>query len=262
MPRTARRAPGGYVYHVLNRGNGRAPVFEDDGDYAAFERVLAGTLARHPAVRLLAYCLMPNHWHLLLWPRRGGGPAGQLGAFMQRLTVTHVRRWHAHRHSDGGGHLYQGPYKSFPVQDDRHFLVVARYVERNALRAGLVKRAEDWRHGSLWQRHVDARHADADADGDGDAAAGGNAGAPPLSDWPVERPADWLAWVNEPETPAELEALRRSCRRGAPFGPEPWAREIARVMRIEPTLRPRGRPKKADALLTPVAAPAPPENTF
>jgi REP element-mobilizing transposase RayT len=120
MPRTARRAPGGYVYHVLNRGNGRAPVFDDDGDYAAFERVLAGTLELFPAVRLLAYCLMPNHWHLLLWPRRGG-PAGQLGAFMQRLTVTHVRRWHAHRHSDGGGHLYQGPYKSFPVQGDRHF---------------------------------------------------------------------------------------------------------------------------------------------
>lgn len=145
---------------MLNRGNGRATIFGDAGDYAAFERVLAETLGLIPAVRLLAYCLMPNHgstelaevWHLLLWPRRG--PDGQLGAFMQRLTVTHVRRWHAHRHSAGGGHVYQGPYKSFPVQDDGHFLVVARYVERNPLRAGLVARAEDWRWSSLCRENV------------------------------------------------------------------------------------------------------------
>src|SRR5436189_624304 len=107
MPRTARIAPGGYVFHVLNRGNRRERVFDDDGDYAAFERVLAETLLDVP-VRLLAYCLMPNHWHLVVWPAADG----QLGRFMQRLTVTHVRRWHAHRHTDedGGGHLYQGPY--------------------------------------------------------------------------------------------------------------------------------------------------------
>ena len=141
MPRTARVAPGGYVFHVLNRGNRRCQIFDDDGDYAAFERVLAETLALAP-LRLLAYCLMPNHWHLLLWPTADG----QLGRFMQRLTVTHARRWHAHRHSeDPGGHLYQGAFKSFPVQDDPHFLTVARYVERNALRAGLVARAQDWR---------------------------------------------------------------------------------------------------------------------
>jgi len=106
-------------------------------------------------VSVLAYCVMPNHWHLLLWPSADG----QLPAFMHWLTVTHVRRWHAHRHTEGRGHLYQGTYKSFPVQDDGHFLVVARYVERNALRANLVQRAQDWRWSSLWaMEHGQAQH--------------------------------------------------------------------------------------------------------
>ncbi len=128
------------IFHCLNRGNDGRPVFADAGDYAAFERVLSMALARVP-LQLLAYCLMPNHWHLVLLPARDG----DLAAFMHLLTTTHVRRWHRHRHSDGRGHLYQGTYKSFPVQDDLHLLWLCRYVERNALRAGLVEAAQDWR---------------------------------------------------------------------------------------------------------------------
>src|SRR5690349_2925902 len=123
MPRRARKAPGGVVFHCLNRGNDRREIFSDPEDYAAFERVMASAVAAVP-VRILGYCLMPNHWHLLLWPREDG----HLARFMQRLQVTHVRRWHQHRHSTGRGHLYQGAFKSFPVQEDRHFLIVARYV--------------------------------------------------------------------------------------------------------------------------------------
>src|SRR6476620_1726490 len=139
MPRTARIAPGGYVCQVLNRGNQRQPLFESDGDYLAMLRVLSETTERVP-VRLLAWCLMPNHWHLVLWPAKDG----QLGQFMQRRTTTHVRRWRLHRHSVGHGHLYQGTYKSFPVEEDEHFYSVCRYVERNPLRAKLVRRAADW----------------------------------------------------------------------------------------------------------------------
>ncbi|HEX5106647.1 MAG TPA: transposase, partial [Pirellulaceae bacterium] len=116
MPRTARVAPGGYVFHVLNRGNDRRTLFEADGDYLAFLRVLNETAERIP-LRILAWCLMPNHWHLVLWPKEDG----QLGDFMQRLTTTHVRRWHLYRHSVGCGHLYQGTYKSFPVEQDDHY---------------------------------------------------------------------------------------------------------------------------------------------
>jgi putative transposase len=222
MPRTARISPGGTIFHCLNRGNDRREIFSSAADFAAFERVLQSTLDAVP-VRLLSYCLMPNHWHLVLWPRRDG----ELAAFMQRLTTMHVRRWHRHRQSEGLGHLYQGTYKSFPVQDDRHFLVMSRYAERNALRAGLVKRAEDWQWSSLWRREK---------------------GTPEdrgiLCEWPVERPANWVKWVNDPQTEKELAAVRESILRGRPFGEPIWQRQTAEKLKLESTFRQRGRPKK------------------
>src|SRR6266853_483700 len=137
MPRQARNAPGGMVFHVLNRAVARHAIFQKDGDYEAFERVFAKALEKHP-IRVLSYCLMPNHWHLVLWPAR----EGELTAFVRWLTHTHTMRWHAHYHSAGSGHLYQGRFKSFPLQQDAHFLTVGRYVERNPLRARLVAAAE------------------------------------------------------------------------------------------------------------------------
>ena len=121
------------MYHVLNRANARMTIFHKPDDYAAFERVLAEAVER-TKTRLLAYCLMPNHWHLVVWPEKDG----ELSRFTGWLTLTHTQRWHAHRHTTGSGHLYQGRFKSFPLQDDAHFFTVCRYVERNALRANLV----------------------------------------------------------------------------------------------------------------------------
>ena len=126
------------------------------------------------------------------------------------------------------GHLYQGRFKSFPVQADEHSLSVCRYVERNALRAKLVTRAEEWRWSSLWRR----------------GQRSGNATAF-LSEWPVARPRGWVKWVNEPQTDTELEALRRSVRQGQPFCSENWVRRTATRLDLEGTLRPRGRPKIA-----------------
>ena len=223
MPRVARVQPGGVIFHVLNRGNNRAKIFSKHGDYAAFEAILAETLQRVP-LRLLAYCVMPSHWHLVLWPRRDG----ELGRFMQRLTTTHARRWRGNRGSVGEGHLYQGTYKSFPVQSDEHMLTICRYVERNALRAGLVKRAEAWRWSSLWRRR-NPRVTD---------------NVPPLADWPVEPPRDWLTRVNRPETDAELAEVQMSMRRGRPFGDEDWQRGTAIRLSLTHTFRSRGRPSK------------------
>ena len=110
-------------------------IFEDDGDYEAFERSCEEAVER-TRTRLLAYCVMPDHWHLIVWPRQDG----ELSRFVGWLTLTHTQRWHASRHSQGSGHVYQGRFKSFPVQGDEHFLTACRYVERNALRAKLVKR--------------------------------------------------------------------------------------------------------------------------
>jgi putative transposase len=210
------------VYHVLNRANARRPLFDTDGDYAAFERVLAAARARYP-VAVLAYCVMPNHWHLVLRPEHDRA----LSAFTGWLALTHTQRWHAHRHTAGSGHLYQGRFKSFPVEADQHFLTVCRYVERNALRAGLVGRAEDWRWGSLWRRE---RGAGEDQD--------------LLTAWPVPVPSDWLAWVNGPQTAAEVEAVRRCVVRGRPFGSDGWSAATAQRLGLQSTLRPLGRPPK------------------
>jgi len=144
MSRPRRHFPGGMVFHVLNRGLGRRVLFTKDEDFLAFERVVEETL-RTRRMRLCAYCLMPNHWHFVVWPERDG----DLPAFMQQVTNTHVKRWKEHRHEIGYGHLYQGRYKCFPVETEDYFYQVVRYVERNALRANLVERAESWRWSSL-----------------------------------------------------------------------------------------------------------------
>src|SRR5258706_3149689 len=214
MPRSARVAPGGMIFHVLNRANARGELFDDSGDYAAFEKCLGEALAIVP-VDLLCYCFMPDHWHLVLRPRCDG----DLGRFMQRLTVTHVRRWHEHRHSAGRGHLYQGTYKSFPVQadgrDESHFLTLCRYVERNALRANLVRRAENCRWSSLRVRTAPP------------APAAGVA-LPPLSEWPVPVPPNWRSRVNRPQPAAAVHAVQQSMKPRQPPGEPAWHRRVAR----------------------------------
>lgn len=222
MARVPRIAPGGVIFHCLNRGNDGRNLFDAEGDFAAFERVLSETLELVPT-RLLAYCLMHNHWHLLLWPRADG----ELAAFMHRLTTMHVRRWHRHRNSDGRGHLYQGTYRSFPVQEDRHFLTVARYIERNPLRAKMVRRAEDWRWCSLWRRE-NGLPQERDV----------------LAEWPVDRPPGWTTFVNRPQTDREEADLADAIRRGRPYGDSAWQAIAARRMNLQATLRSRGRPKK------------------
>jgi len=135
MSRAKRITLGGYAYHVLNRANGRLRMFHKDGDFLAFEQILAEGIARY-SMRLCGYCTMSNHWHLLLWPVNDG----ELSEFMRWITLTHTQWFHASHGTVGIGHLYQGRFKSFPVQDDAHYLTVMRYIEANPLRAGLVKR--------------------------------------------------------------------------------------------------------------------------
>jgi putative transposase len=221
MGRPHRTTLGGYVYHVLNRANARLTIFKETADYEAFEKVLLQAVER-TKTRLLAYCVMPNHWHLLVWPRHDG----ELSRFIGWLSLTHTQRWHAHRHSAGTGHLYQGRFKSFPVEESEHLYTVARYVERNALRAGLCRRAEQWRWGSLfrWLRGTaeDQRL---------------------LSAWPAPRQAQWAEHVNEPLTEAELLGVRRSVDRGRPYGSDAWCTNAIQRLQLETTLRPRGRPR-------------------
>jgi len=266
MPRQTRTLFGGFCYHIINRGNGRAQVFHGAADYREFVKLMAAAgerlLPRLPPrlaprlpprlpPRLLAYCLMPNHVHLVLWPREDG----EVSRWMQWLMTAQVRRHHRRHGTDG--HLWQGRFKAFPIQRDEHLLSVLRYVERNPLRAKLVARAEDWPWSSLGA----ANHAgpaganeaganDAGADEAGADEAGANAGrfdevlAPPLHAGPLPRPANWSEWVNEAEPPGQLMALRHSVNRGTPWGGADWARRTAARLGIESSLHPRGRPMK------------------
>ncbi len=213
------------VFHVLNRGVGRRQLFFKEKDYAAFEGLLAETLESRP-VRICAYCLLPNHWHFVLWPEHDV----ELAAFMQQLTTKHVRRWQLHRRKVGFGHVYQARYKSFPVGEEAYFYQVVRYVERNALRAALVERAEAWRWSSLWRR-----------------TSGTPAQRQLLSDWPVPYPKRWSELVNAPQTEAEVDAIRRCVARGQPYGGEDWTRRTAEELGLESTLRAPHRPRKAAA---------------
>ena len=150
-----------------------------------------------------------------------------MGRMLRWVTATHTQRHHAHYHTSGEGHLYQSRFKSFPVADDDHFLVVCRYVERNPLRAKLVERAEDWRFGSLWRWAQTTE-------------------PPPklMSPWPIPRTPNWIERVNQPLSVTELKAVRECTQRGRPFGDAAWTREVAIRTGLEYTLRPRGRPRK------------------
>jgi putative transposase len=169
---------------------------------------------------------MPNHWHLVVRPRTERA----LADFMQWLTITHVRRHRGH-YSSHSGHLYQGRYKSFPVEDDSYFQVLCRYVEANPLRANLTTRAERWEWSSLWQRQHRAVQ-------------------PKLTEWPVKRPADWTAIVNEAMREEHVKMVQASMQRDRPLGSDKWMRRIAGKLGLEQTLRPIGRPRKPEHQLS------------
>ena len=219
MPRTSRASQAGYCYHVLNRGNARAQVFHKPGDFNAFLDMMSGSSVRLP-MRLLAYCLMPNHFHLILRPHADG----DLSRWMQWLLTTHVRRYL--KHYGHTGHVWQGRFKAFPIQDDNHLVTVVRYVERNPLRAGLVEQAQDWPWSSL-----------------GANLFGMESTPTVMSDDQLRR-GDWTRFVNEPMTKDEQRAIQLSIRRDRPLGSDEWTRSTAQKLGLESSLRSRGGQKR------------------
>lgn len=222
MPRRPRLCPGGTCFHVLNRSVARLTLFEKEGDYEAFERVLEEAVQRVP-LPIFSYTVMPNHWHFVVRPKT----RTQVSEFFRWLTHTHTMRWHAHYHTEGTGHLYQGRFKTFPVEDDAYLLNVLRYVERNPLRAALCERAEDWKFGSFWRREY-----------------GDDGARSVLSEWPIGRPRQWKALVNRPQNEKELAAIRKAVKKGCPYGSEAFVTQSAARLKLQHTLRSRGRPKK------------------
>jgi putative transposase len=203
MPRPLRAIVENHCYHVLNRANRQAEVFHESADYDAFISLMAKA-QEHEELPILAACLMPNHFHLVVRPTR----ANSISRWVHWLCTTHVRHYHAKYGSSG--RVWQGPYKACLVQTDQYLLTVMRYVERNALRARIVKRAEDWPWGSLRWR---TSHASVMA----------------LTPAPIELPSYWKEFVNQPQTAPELEAIRESVNGQQPFGDPGWIDELSRI---------------------------------
>jgi putative transposase len=219
MPRQARVAPGGYYYHVLNRSAGRFTLFRSDRDFQAFHRLILEANKLNP-IQILAWCVMSNHWHFVVYAEHDG----QLTRFFRWLTNTHAVRWRVAHGNRGYGHVYQGRFKNFAVQDDQHLLTVIRYVERNPLTARMVKSARHWHYSSLGVRYNEK-----------DEMRG------LLSDWPIPRPRDWQDQVDEPVTAKEVERLQRSVKRGTPFGDDPWTHRVIDRLKLKHTVNAPGR---------------------
>ncbi|MGZ3589080.1 MAG: transposase [Thermodesulfobacteriota bacterium] len=220
MPRISRGLIDQSVYHIINRGNGGRAVFQKNGDYEAFVSILQEAKVRY-LVKVFGYCLMPNHFHMVLMPDR----AEYLSKMMQWLMTSHVRRHH--KHYGTSGHIWQGRYKSFLIQMDNHLITILRYVEGNPVRAGLVNSANDW----PWCSHPEAT---------------GKKPRVLIDEIPIELPKDWANYVDEPITEKELDKLRQSLNRQSPYGDSSWQVQMCRELGLESTLRPRGRPRGTD----------------
>ena len=222
MGRARRVDVGGVVYHVLNRANFRSRLFRSPAHYQEFLSILEESLKFVP-MRILAYCLMPNHWHLVLYPRADG----DLVKFIQRVTLTHTQRYHAKTRTVGYGHVYQGRYKSLLVQSGSHFLALVRYVESNAKRAGLVKKAEEWPWSSVHVRLYGKAEQ-----------------KKMLSPWPTPEPADYVPGLNRSQGREEVEKIRYAIQRSRPYGSHQWVSNAIGKFGLKITMRNPGRPKK------------------
>ncbi len=229
MPRPLRPIADDLVYHVINRGNNRQPVFGDDGDYWAFLKAI-GDLKRRKPFELYGYCLMANHIHLLLRP--GAVPVSRI---VQSLLVSHTQRYH--RFHQSGGHVWQGRFKSPVIQDDEHLVTVLRYIEANPIRAGLVEQAGDYRWSSFRAHGL----------GQNDPLLDRVVPYETLAAQPVGRQRRWSAYVHETPDEAELAAIRRCGQTGLPFGESSWVGRLCERLRLDLTIRPRGRPRKGIA---------------
>jgi putative transposase len=226
MPRPLRPIDDGLVYHVINRGNNRQPVFHDEADYVAFLKAVGDLKERKP-FELYGYCLMANHIHLLIRPRKTS-----ISRIVQSLLVSHTQRYHKFHRSSG--HVWQGRFKSPVIQDDEHLLTVLRYIEANPLRAKLVRRAGEYRWSSF------ACHGN----GSGNPLLDSTAAYEALAARPATRQRRWSAYVHKMSDADELAAIRRSNDTGLPYGEPSWVDRLAKRLRLDLAIRPRGRPKR------------------
>jgi REP-associated tyrosine transposase len=226
MPRPLRPIDDGLIYHVTNRGNNRQNVFRKMQDFQAFLESLAAVKARKP-FELYGYCLMSNHFHLLLRPT-----GATISRIVQSLLVSHTQRYHKQYRS--GGHVWQGRFKSPVIQNDEHLLTVVRYIEANPLRARLVKRADEYPWSSFRVHGA----------GQADELVDRLIVYEEISPYAKIRQRKWTALVHRSLEEATLQRIRRSSATGLPYGDQSWVERLAKKLHLDLTIRPRGRPRK------------------
>ena len=219
MPRMARVVIPGIPHHITQRGNRREQVFFTDAHYQRYLALLCDYAERH-GLSIQSYCLMSNHVHLIAVPRRQS-------SLSRTLKPVHLRyAQEANAYLGQSGYLWQGRFFSCPL-DERHFWSAVRYVERNPVCAGLVKRAEDYPFSSA------AGHCGLRED-------------PLLSDnlEQSDHVGDWQAWLRDEDAPQTIEYLRQATRTGRPAGNEAFIKKLERTLGRRLRALPIGRPKK------------------
>jgi putative transposase len=222
MPRGARVDDPNNYYHVINRSNFKNEFNSTDSDYIEFFRIIREALEIAP-VKIYAYCIMPNHWHFIMSPYEVGG----IGKFIHALANKHTRRVHSRTNTTGFGPLYQSRYKSMIIDSGISFLKVLRYVERNAVRAGLVKKPNEWRWGSAWLRIFGNEKQKLILE--------------KLPDGLYEDFGDVYKYVDLPDEQDDLKLIRNSIKKGTPFGKEKWVDKMIKSYGLESTVRNAGR---------------------
>jgi putative transposase len=188
MPRRLRFSPPNSVHHVINRGNERRLLFDDFHDFGEFRELVAWAKSKIP-LRIIAYSLMPNHWHFIVWPEE----SDSISRFFQLLCTTHAIKRRRETGTVGYGHVYQGRYKAFLIHSETYLFRAMRYVEANPFRAGLVKEASEWPWSSFHERRQSDRVI--------------------LDDGPLPLPDNWDALVTSPLPTDFIEDFHKNVRR-------------------------------------------------
>jgi putative transposase len=175
---------GGVVYHVTNRAREGLTLFESRRAYRAFVDLIDEAQTARP-VRVLALCVMPNHWHFVLWPETDG----QVEGFVGWLSLTHAKRLHRWRGSTGTGPVYPRRFRASPIESGRGLYRVIRYVERNPCAAGLASTPSAWPWSSA-----------------------SPACSIRVAAWPVPQPPDWASYLSQPVESDELRDIRRALK--------------------------------------------------
>ena len=219
MPRISRAVFEDVPYHVTQRGNRRDNVFFDNEGRQRYLEWLREYSRKH-GLKILAYCLMTNHVHLVVVPIN----RETLERVMRPLHMRYAQ--YVNKAMGWSGHLWQGRFFSSAL-DDRYFWTAVRYVERNPVRARLVDKAADY----IWSSAA--------------AHCGRKKDTILSPDFPphgiIE---DWSAWLHEPDKQEELDILRRNTHKGLPCGKDSFVKRLETLLNRSLSFRPRGRPKK------------------